>query len=546
MRRAPKIFPAILLALPFAILLLNRNWPFQNFGDYDAFFYFGHFLHFPHYQKLAPSYAGERLPWILPGYAFFHVLGPTAGEFALHFLVWYTSVFSLCSIVTKFTTPQTGFLTACALGIHPYFLAAAGMDYVIGPCIAYALLTFALLIRPSRVCLLLAGITWAAAVYCYPIWLLFTPACIPIYLSAHVQRRVARDASLFAAGALVLTVALALLHHHIYGDGFNFQPITIATIRGATSQHDNPYANPNFSVTYADWLVFPGLAAALAVWLLITEKTAVRYLVARRNRWYARPHGRASEARPVRARVFPTRYLALSYLYCAAVMLMLTLGPARILEFDYFASFLIPGAFIVLGIFFFRLEDRWTTSSFWLLAAVTCAISLAPLAHPGLYKKPPVMGTIAPGILLTAAFAIRMFRTSPKAMIISAPLLAAANFCLAPAVGGIAWKDPRDWMSATTRVAQAVKIIRANLPDDQRPAFWFQQSDPATLEYQAIMCAFLAHGISELNFPVIDRKYPPGQIVIILSPTALANSPWPVLWQQSAGTIQITATGIPQ
>ena len=418
-------------------------------------------------KRLAPSYAGERLTWILPGYAFFHLFGPTAGELALHFLVWYTSVFSLYSIVTKFTTPQTGFLTACALGIHPYFLAAAGMDYVTGPCIAYALLSFALLIRPSRICILLAGVSWAAAVYCYPVWLLFTPACIAIYLAAHTRFRFLRPTFLFAAGALALTLALSLLHHHIYGDGFNFQKITIATLRSAASQHDNPYANSNFSVTYADWLVFPGIAGALAVCLLITDKTAVRYL-------------------------------ALSYLYCAAVMSILTFTAARILEFDFFASFLIPGAFIVLGVFFFRFEDRWTTPSFWLLAAVACAISLAPLAHPGLYKKPPILGAIAPGIFLTAAFAIRMFRTSSKAMIISAPLLAAANFCLAPAVGGIAWKDPRDGMSATTRVAQAVKIIQANLSYDQSPAFAFQQSDPDTLEYQAIMCAFLWHTESRI------------------------------------------------
>jgi hypothetical protein len=514
MPRDRRIFVPILLALPFAILLLNRNWPFQNFGDYDAFFYFGHFLHFPHYQKLAPTYSGERLPWILPGYAFFHLLGPTAGELALHFVVWYTSVFSLYSVVTKFTTQQTGFLTACALGIHPYFLAAAGMDYVTGPCIAYTLLTFAFLIRPSRVCHLLAGLTWAAAVYCYPIWLLFTPACIPIYLAAHTRARFVRAALLFAAGASMLTLALSLLYHHIYGTGFNFQPINLAILRTAAGLHQNSYANPNL-IAYADWLVFPGLTAALAAWILITGHSAIRLLV-------------------------------LSYLYCATVMLILTLSSAHILEYDYFASFLIPGAFITLGIFFFRFEDRWTTPSFWLLVAVTCAISLAPLAHPGLYKKPPILGAMAPGIFLTAAFAIRIFRASPKAMIIAAPLLAAANFCLAPAVGGIAWKDPRDWMSATTRVAQAVKIIQANLPYDQHPAFAFQQSDPGTLEYQAIMCAFLAHGISELNFPVIDRRYPPGQIVIILSPSPPTNPPWPVLWQQYAGTIQITATEVTQ
>jgi hypothetical protein len=513
MPRTRKVFIPILLALPFAILLLNRNWPFQNFGDYDAFFYFGHFLHFPHYQKLSATYAGERLPWILPGYALFHLCGPTAGELTLHFLIWYTSVFSLYSIVTRFTTPQTGFLTACALGIHPYFLAAAGMDYITGPCIAYALLAFALLVRSAPLCTLLAGVAWAAAVYCYPIWLLFTPACLPIYLAARPPRTLPRATILFAAGAITLTSILALLHHHIYGDGFNFLRVTLATSQLLANLKVSPWASQNFSVTYADWLVFPGIAAALAVWQLIA--------------------GRAAD-----------RYLALSYLYCAAVMLTLTLRPNRILEFDFFASFLIPGAFIVLGAAFFRFEDRWATPTFWLLAAATCAITLAPLAHPGPYRKPPILGAVAPGAFLTAAVVIRIFQSSSKAMILAAPLLAAANFCLAPAVGGIAWKDPRDWMSATTRVAQAVKLIEARLPPNQYPAFWFQQSDPGTLEYQGIMCAFLSHGISQLNFPSTDRTYPPGQIVIILTSTPLPNPPQPLLWEQSVGTIHLTATEV--
>ena len=47
------------------------------------------------------------------------LLGPAAGEIALHFVSLHTAVFSLYSIVTRFTSPQTGF-RAPPLGIHPY------------------------------------------------------------------------------------------------------------------------------------------------------------------------------------------------------------------------------------------------------------------------------------------------------------------------------------------------------------------------------------------------------------------------------------------
>ena len=141
------IYFAVLLASPVLIFLLNRSWTYQGFGDYDSFFYFGHFIHFPHYQRLQPTYAGERLPWVLPGYVLVHLFTPVYGTLALHFLAYYASVFSLYSIVRAFSSPAAGFLAACTLAFHPYFLAANGIDYVTGGCIAYCLVTFAFLVR---------------------------------------------------------------------------------------------------------------------------------------------------------------------------------------------------------------------------------------------------------------------------------------------------------------------------------------------------------------------------------------------------------------
>jgi hypothetical protein len=62
------------------------------------------------------------------------------------------------------------------------------------------------------------------------------------------------------------------------------------------------------------------------------------------------------------------------------------------------------------------------------------------------------------------------------------------------------------------------------------------------------MCAFLSHGISELNYPVVDREYPPGQVVIILSEAEVGSPHMSVLWQVPVMTvgkpIWITATEV--
>ncbi len=95
-------------------------------------------------------------------------------------------------------------------------------------------------------------------------------------------------------------------------------------------------------------------------------------------------------------------------------------------------------------------------------------------------------------------------------MLLAALLLAAANFGLAQVGVNCVARQPRPDVRRASCVGNAVKIIESRLPYNQYPAFWFQESAPDTLEYQAVMCAFLSHGISMQNFPVMDHTYTPG------------------------------------
>src|SRR5579862_98982 len=517
---------AVLLASPALIFLLNRNWPFQGFGDYDSFFYFGHFIHFPHYQKLAPTYAGERLAWILPGYVLVHLLTPVYGTLALHFLAYYTSTFSLYSIVKVFSGPLAALLAALALSFHPYFLAANGFDYVMGGCLAYCFLTFAFLVRSASVnssarwaILFAAGLSWAAAVFSYPLWAVFTPACFAVYWAAEQAHDGTswgtrlKSVLVFAAGGLSLILAFLLLHRWIYGAGaFPFEGITLGILFSASKMRQNPLATSSFSVTYADWLVFPGFTALLSLALLLPGS----------RRWLGMRSG--------------TGLLIAMYVYFAAIMTAMEPRSA-ILQFDYFASFLIPGTFIALGVSFFDFPAASIRPWFWMVVAAGCMISIAPLVKPGLYVKPPILGAIAPGVFLGGALAIRCLRPkSLVAMSVAMLGLGASSFCLAPAVGGIAWRGPRDWMNATRRVAAVVKTVEDRLPRDKYPVFWFKDAPPHGLEFEAIMCSFLSHMGSMLNFPDVDpgRRYAPGQVVVLLTDERAGTTslPFSVLWEE--------------
>lgn len=529
------IHTLLLLASPVLILLLNPNWPFQGFGDYDSFYYFGHFLHFPHYQKLQPTYAGERLSWILPGYLLCHLLTPVYGVLVLHLLAYYASTFSLYAIVAAFSVPKTALLAALALGFHPYFLSTMGIDYVTPACLAYCLVTFALLVRAAAttsgrrwVLLFAAGSSWVAAIFAYPLWAAFTPACFLVYAAGEISR-VSNNwrtrftgLAVFAAGGAALTLAFYSLHRRIYGASVPFMGITRAVILSARHMKSNPFANQHFTGSYADWLVFPGFTAALSILLLLP---ALR-----------RKFGMSPKA----------VLLLAAYQYFVAVML--ALEPSNgMLQFDYFASFLIPGTFIVLGISFFDIAHLPLKWWFWLVVASALLFGIAPLVKPGLYVKPPILGAVVPGLFFGTALVIRFsWPRSLLAMSFALLSMGASSFCLTPVIGGIAWHDPSDWMSAMRRVGTAVKVIENRLPVEKYPVFWFQQNSPHGLEYQAIMCAFLAHSSSMQNFPEDDprRVFAPGQLLVLLTdqrpgPAPVAQTA-PPLWDQRIDLAGVT------
>lgn len=545
----------VLLALPWLLFILNPNWTFQGFGSIDSWYYFGHFIHFPRQQKLFPSYAGERLPWLLPGYAFVHLLNPVYGTMALHFLGYYVSVFSLYFIVKQFAGTRAALLAACMMGCYPFFLSSNGTDYVTGGTLCYCLLAFAFLVRsvnaksPAR-WVFAAGLSWAAAIFTYIAWVLFTPACLLVYLAAEdlagrvttvsreLLRRIARPAIAFGAGVLALWLAMAAAHALIYGNpGTAFQSITISSALFYSRMPANPFTSATFSWSYADWMVFPALTAVLSGMLLL-----------------------AGFRRTLKSHTGVSK-LALAYLYFFAVMVLMTIRTTRLLEFDYFASMLIPAMFIVLGVSVFAVPDRLGKAWFWLVLAAACVISIAPLADPGLYAQPPILAALRPGCLLAAALAIRFIRPqSMPAWTASMLVVGAAAFCLVPAYGGIAWRTHGvNWMNATRRVGMTVQTIASRLPEEKHPAFWFSDSDNG--EFSSVMASFLSHGISMRRYPAFDatRHYAPGQVIVLLTSreaafdlaeraTQRAGIALSLLWQQriagSGISYWITATEV--
>ena len=199
----------------------------------------------------------------------------------------------------------------------------------------------------------------------------------------------------------------------------------------------------------------------------------------------------------------------------------MTVRPNHLLEFDYFASMLIPAAFLVLGLTVLKVPEEWRGARFYVLAGLCCAVCLAPLTKPDFYRIGLIHGMAFAYAIGLAAFGIRLAaRKQTLSWIVMLCLLSIASFPLTPAYPGLAWRAEYDGLESTRRIASAVELIAARLPSHAYPAFWINNIDGRfTSEYRAIMCAFQSHALSMYEYPRLDkdRVYKPGTFVILVT-----------------------------
>lgn len=504
----------LLLLLPWIIFLVNPNWPFQGLNHMDPWYYFGSFNHFPQYQRMIPNYAGERLPWILPGYLLARILPTVYASLALHMLSFYVCVLCVYYILSKYSNSRTGLLTASFLGCHSLFLSANGWDYVDGGYLAYECLTLAFLAasdraRHPRYFIASAGAAWGALMYTYPLWVGLTPGFVVFYFvitydGGHFHWwKVIRDCLSFAVpyifGFAFVTGVFSLVHWWSGGHGF-FYSNSIATVVSYSKLDKNPFSSNNFQwVPYASWLVFPvfGFLVCMGVWVQHWRRKLTL--------------SRAAQA------------IIGAYLWNFIFMVVMTVRPNHAMEWDFVTNILIPGTFLVLGVTVLRVpaSTRVSAPVFGAVLVVACVICLYPLSKPGSYRLLLIHGLLFPASLAVIGGALRL--ALPRhawAWIVAVGCLACSSFPLVPMYPALAWHYHYNGFAAQARIGSAIDVIRKHVPRDRYPGFWINNyTDPLAAEYRGIMCSFIAHGQSMYHYPKVDAKrvYAPGTYLILLT-----------------------------
>jgi hypothetical protein len=494
----------ILAVAPLYILFVSSNWIFSSPDSIDPWVYHGFFRNLQEYKTtLFPgTYYGSRLSWILPGYLVYKFLPPLAANYALHLGLWYAAVFALYYTLKSAAGRHTALITAIFLGSYIHFLRPLGSDYVDGPADVCFLICFALLTAAARngrrgLRLALAGAAFAAAVFTNLFTIIFAPV-VALYFALLLCR--ARDSLTvrsaltfpiwFLSGAATLTALLGVANFVVEGNFPFYMPSVYYVL--AHAGQPNPWKLPIAQwIGQAEWLIVPGVAAVSA-------------LIAFANRRF-----RGSLAGPA------------SGAACLLALLLMIfcewLG-IPVLQYPYYASYLIPTAFLAIGALLAGPLERISHSGALTLAIATLLLATIPLWGHNQYLSQLRSGTwpILP-LLLGAVFAACALMTAKTASWVMTAALAACLVTSASTDSAFAGRHARrDSFARIADAAAAVDAVRG----DQFIWFWYGKSDPYFSEFHALHSIYLwGYTMLGAEFPVIHPEAPiiDGALVVVPS-----------------------------
>jgi hypothetical protein len=375
-RRLQDFGLVLLLLLPLAILALNSRWIFS--GPYrDAWVYYGLFHDAPAYVRASfDQYYSTRLSVILLGYGIHHLLPPLAANVVLHLLLYWTAVLSVYFTAWLTLGSRTALLAALAMGGYPFFLFSAGWNYVDGFGIAFAataFLTSTLAARCRRwpLFLALAGAAATALVSANLFYAVYLPFLAAHFVLVNLEfgRRSLLGSLLFAAVGAAGLFTLFGLVNRAFGGPFLY---LFGSLRWSQilQQQANPFRHPISTwLPGATWLAVP--AAILLCGLALLER--VRQMPAGPRRRFAV--------------AWQLQYIA----FAALMTLLQATGDMAVLETSYYASLLIPFAFLALAGQLAWLVEGLTPRAYAALAALGTFAQLLPPALAGQERVPELM-----------------------------------------------------------------------------------------------------------------------------------------------------------
>jgi hypothetical protein len=510
------LFPWTLLLLPLLVLCRNSNSIFSTLGYLDPWFYYGYFHNLALFKgPLFPgTYYGSRLSWILPGYVVNHIFSPLVANYVLHLAVFYVAVLSLYFILARTVNRSTALLTAIVFGIHPHLWSAIGWDYTDGAGISYYLLATALLTHAAKArkpawTLALAGASCAAIIYTNLTWLLFLPFFPAYYLFLRKEnhatsylRELGRFCLWAGSGAGLLTILFAAINYRLDGTLWFYGP-SIQFALDSVAQA-NPYKAKTLNWLWgAKWLLFPALTL-LAVPVAMSRRFG----------------------KPLSAETRTAFFFAGNFLFSAALFVYAELRGQPMFEYYYYASYLLPSAFLAFGALLLRLDAGWETLRPLLFSsAAALLLAVAWLDWRGLaWGGAAKLGVASVICLAVGAFLLRaVFPGSRATLWIVLLALTACNIFVLRTDTTFIWtrssRTGTEYRDGFLRITQAMHDVQAIRPG-RNTRFWFDDREPQAPEFNSLAAVYLwEYVLINRDFPALPSavQLPAGSTLVIPS-----------------------------
>jgi len=491
------------LLLPALVLWRQDNTLFTGVGYLDPWFYLGFFRNLANFKgsEFPFTYYGSRLSWILPGALIHSLFSPLAANYILHLAVQSVATVSLFTTLRLTAGARRAFLTTMVFAVNPWLWNATGWDYVDGVGIAYCLLTMALLttavVRPvKRWTLLAAGMALAAMVYSNLFWVALAPL-LPLYYIAlaWMWRRTPAIRSFlslclwFGAGCAIVTVVFGGINHLLDGHFWFYAPSVLFAL--ALVSQTNPWFQSIWTGhALVPWLWFSVIAGGAGLVLL-----------------------------PYRLRRPLTGSNAASVLFLAqclgAIGLMgyMQFRGSPALGLPFYASYLLPFTFLVIGTSFWPAAEKISQARYVLIcciAAVTFGVvwyDYATLILPT--WQAALRQVLVGGCLLALGLALRQRTVGILAAIAGlAIFISLARFGMPT--------DPhayRQQYETLMRARERIETIR----NGGYVRFWYDAHDPDVQDFDALSSTYLwSFSIWGNRFPELPRivEVPPGTRIV--------------------------------
>ncbi|MGE5207622.1 MAG: hypothetical protein ACM3PW_18580 [Chlamydiota bacterium] len=521
--RIPQIMLLILLP-PFAVWW--SKVPLYNpVGYLDPWFYTGYFNNLLElYQRWGSTYYLSRLPWVLPGYAAYHLLAPKVAYFVLHGAFIYVAEISAYLLLKLYYGGSLAFVGSALLVANPLILMAYVWEYPNGAAISYLLagmyvLNRARWSRRPTALFAAAGALLSSAVICN----FFVGLIVASYLVAYfcakrlTHSEILRQLSLVGVGALICAAMLSFLNHWIIGGSYLFFMAQLLATKGLLASGQLwKYKKPLGQLVKAYYRV--------AVPVLLLMMSAISFIVHRQAKQQLEKEERVSDLKT------NTIFVLLMF---AAILGWELIGQGFAISVSYFYVYLVPGIVLLsISLLGFWLRSSSETSEsrhkeILLAGVLVCTVFAtlvllrsSELLQAAIQLSLPYLTGVAVVVLVVVG------KSSLRSVLACLLVLSVnSSFALSPDVYGYFGGDQAINEGFHLGGIELVRQLHPIIHPNQRVLFWFRffPSTGAGVEFESVTSLYLWEGSRLGNrMPSLDstglqkiRKMGPGFIVTL-------------------------------